>query len=100
MGSVPDAEETRSMPAPEAVDLELERLHVIPPGGLALSSVREGRHELGERPPECLDPLPPKRGVRALGDDVSDLPVLAAVDHGDDVTGQSRGSGRGSRGIA
>jgi len=51
MGGVPDAEQPSSMPAPEAVDLDLERLDVIPTRGLVLDPVGEGRHELGEGPP-------------------------------------------------
>ena len=81
VGGVADAQQARPVPPPQPIDLDRERLDVVPAPWLPLRAIGEARDELAHRRAQGVDAAGPQPRVAALGDDVADLPVATPVDH-------------------
>ena len=79
MGRIADAEEPGAVPALEAIDRDGQQLDVVPGRDLA-DAVGEGwieRRQLGAKGLEALGAQPVEA---AFGNDISALPIIAAVE--------------------
>src|SRR5918997_6733238 len=85
MGRVPYEQEPRPVPRGTEARLHREQRDLAPVREV-LQPVRVLGDEARELAPELGYPLVPKLGEGALGDDVTCLPVVVAVEHDRDVT--------------
>ena len=82
---VADAEEARLPPALQAVDLDCQQLNVVETGNRSSARGFEGQ-ELADRRAERLEATPAHGLVAAFGDDEGALPVVAPVQHDEEMS--------------
>src|SRR5690348_1321179 len=85
MRRVPDAQESRAIPAPEPIDADSEQLDLVPVIELVDAPAGE-RRESGDAFAEGCEPLGTDDLRAALGNHEPTLPVSAAIDHDEDVS--------------
>ena len=86
MGRVADAQQAGLPPGVEAVHRHAQQLHVVPATDFVHAP---GKRRRGTRDglAECIEPARPQGIDATLGDDVGALPIVVAVDHGQEVAG-------------
>ena len=84
MSCVADAEQPRPVPSPETVHANGQQLEIIEALDFSRAPLEE-RRQLFEIVLECGDAPLADVGEGALGDDIAALPVVAAVDHDEDM---------------
>ncbi|AGC63581.1 hypothetical protein MULP_03971 [Mycobacterium liflandii 128FXT] len=82
---IADAQRAVAVPAPQPIELYIKQFHVIE-RLQCVDAVGEPGHQVRQRPVQCLNTLRAQLGIAALGNDVGDLVVVAAVDGNSAVT--------------
>src|SRR5205085_6975256 len=75
-----DEQEPCFPPAPQAIDDDGQKLHLVPCVDLVHAAAQEGR-KTDDRFAEFLEPLTLHSICAALGNDIRALPVIAPIEH-------------------